>query len=96
MTILKARLRRRSTSASLSGGCQSSTAPAKKHSKTIREQRAFEMSLASRTISCRRYWKGWHKEVSSRRRGSSLFGEGIAQSLAGHLVRTYADETTHE
>ena len=37
-----------------------------------------------------------HKEVSSRRRGSSLFVEGIAQTLAGHLVRTYADETTSE
>jgi AraC family transcriptional regulator len=40
--------------------------------------------------------EGLHKEVSSRRRGSSLFVEGIAQSLAGHLVRTYADETGHE
>src|SRR5258708_12816583 len=40
--------------------------------------------------------EGVHKEVSSRRRGSSLFVEGIAQSLAGHLVRTYADETSHE
>src|SRR5260221_4831730 len=39
-------------------GCQSSTAPAKKHSKTIRERCAFEMSLASRTIFCRRYSKG--------------------------------------
>src|SRR5258708_26106866 len=38
-------------------GCQSSIAPAKKNSKTIREQRAFEMSLASRIIFCRRYWK---------------------------------------
>jgi AraC family transcriptional regulator len=37
-----------------------------------------------------------HKEVLSRHRGSSLFVEGIAQSLAGHLVRTYTDETTHE
>jgi AraC family transcriptional regulator len=36
------------------------------------------------------------KELSSRHRGSSLFVEGIAQSLAGHLVRTYADETTQE
>ena len=36
------------------------------------------------------------KEVLSNRRGSSLFVEGIAQSLAGHLVRTYADETTSE
>src|SRR6202162_3794386 len=33
--------------------------------------------------------EGLHKEVSSRHRGSSLFVEGIAQSLAGHLVRTY-------
>jgi AraC family transcriptional regulator len=40
--------------------------------------------------------EGLHKEVSSRHRGSSLFVEGIAQSLAGHLVRTYADETNHE
>jgi AraC family transcriptional regulator len=40
--------------------------------------------------------EGLHKEVSSRRRGSSLFVEGIAQSLAGHLVRTYADETSHK
>src|SRR4029077_12622514 len=40
--------------------------------------------------------EGLHKEVSSRRRGSSLFVEGIAQSLAGHLVRTYAEETTQE
>src|SRR5580704_4884539 len=30
--------------------------------------------------------EGLHKEVSSRYRGSSLFVEGIAQSLAGHLV----------
>ena len=37
-----------------------------------------------------------HKELSSRYQGSSLFVEGIAQSLAGHLVRTYADETTYE
>jgi AraC family transcriptional regulator len=37
-----------------------------------------------------------HKELLSRSRGSSLFVEGIAQSLAGHLVRTYADETTSE
>jgi AraC family transcriptional regulator len=37
-----------------------------------------------------------HKEVLSHRRGGSLFVEGIAQSLAGHLVRTYADETTSE
>src|SRR5260370_40036385 len=37
--------------------CQSSIAPAKKHSKTIREQRAFEMSLASRIVFCPRYWK---------------------------------------
>jgi AraC family transcriptional regulator len=40
--------------------------------------------------------EGLHKELSSRYRGSSLFVEGIAQSLAGHLVRTYADETTQE
>jgi AraC family transcriptional regulator len=40
--------------------------------------------------------EGLHKELLSRRRGSSLFVEGIAQSLAGHLVRTYADETTPE
>jgi AraC family transcriptional regulator len=40
--------------------------------------------------------EGLHKEVSSRHRGSSLFVEGIAQCLAGHLVRTYVDETTHE
>jgi AraC family transcriptional regulator len=39
---------------------------------------------------------GLHSELSSRYRGSSLFIEGIAQSLAGHLVRTYADETTEE
>src|SRR5260221_11947532 len=39
-------------------GCQSSIAPAKKHSKTIRERGAFEMALASRTIFCRRYSKG--------------------------------------
>jgi AraC family transcriptional regulator len=37
-----------------------------------------------------------HKEVSSRYRGSCQFVEGIAQSLAGHLVRTYADKTTRE
>ena len=36
-----------------------------------------------------------HKELSSRYQSSSLFVEGIAQSLAGHLVRTYADETTY-
>ena len=40
--------------------------------------------------------EGLHKELSSRYRGSSLFVEGIAQSLAGHLVRTYADETPQE
>jgi AraC family transcriptional regulator len=40
--------------------------------------------------------EGLHKELSSRYRGSSLFVEGIAQGLAGHLVRTYADETTQE
>ena len=40
--------------------------------------------------------EGLHKELLSRSRGSSLFVEGIAQSLAGHLVRTYADETTSE
>jgi short-subunit dehydrogenase len=33
-----------------------------------------------------------HKEVSSRYRGSSLFVEGIAQSLAVHLVRSLARE----
>src|SRR5882762_6465241 len=38
--------------------------------------------------------EGLHKELSSRYRGSSLFVEGIAQSLAVHLVRTYAGETT--
>ena len=37
-----------------------------------------------------------HKEVLSHRGGSSLFVEGIAQSLAGHLVRTYADADTKE
>jgi AraC family transcriptional regulator len=37
-----------------------------------------------------------HKEVLSHRCGGSLFVEGIAQSLAGHLVRTYADETTSD
>jgi AraC family transcriptional regulator len=37
-----------------------------------------------------------HKELSSGYQGSSLFVEAIAQSLAGHLVRTYADETTYE
>ena len=37
-----------------------------------------------------------HKEVSSRHRGSSLFVEGIAQSLAVHLVRTYGDQTIRE
>jgi AraC family transcriptional regulator len=40
--------------------------------------------------------EGLHKELSSRYQGSSLFVEGIAQSLAVHLVRTYADETTPE
>ena len=40
--------------------------------------------------------EGLHKELSSRYQSSSLFVEGIAQSLAGHLVRTYADETTYE
>jgi AraC family transcriptional regulator len=33
-----------------------------------------------------------HKELLSRHQGSSLFVEGMAQTLAGHLVRTYADE----
>jgi AraC family transcriptional regulator len=33
-----------------------------------------------------------HKELFSGHRGSSLFVEGMAQTLAGHLVRTYADE----
>src|SRR5258708_31400515 len=40
--------------------------------------------------------EGLHKDVSSRHRRSSLFVEGMAQSLAGHLVRTYAHETTDE
>jgi AraC family transcriptional regulator len=40
--------------------------------------------------------EGLHKELLSRYRGSSLFVEGIAQSLAMHLVRTYAEETTQE
>ena len=40
--------------------------------------------------------EGLHKELLSRYRGSSQFVEGIAQSLAWHLVRTYADETTQE
>src|SRR5258708_30655327 len=40
--------------------------------------------------------EGLHKEVSSRHRLSSLFVEGMAHSLAGHLVRTYAHETTDE
>src|SRR5260370_36036938 len=38
--------------------CQSSIAPSKRHSKQIREQRTFGISLASRTIFCRRYWRG--------------------------------------
>src|SRR5260370_24390174 len=50
-------------------GCQSSTAPAKKHSKTAREQCASEMSLASRTIFCRRYWKAcikrYHHDIAA-------------------------------
>jgi AraC family transcriptional regulator len=37
-----------------------------------------------------------HKELTSRYQSSSLFVEGIAQSLAGHLVRTYAEEITYE
>src|SRR5258708_36773256 len=40
--------------------------------------------------------EGLHNEVSSRRRGVSLLVEALPQSLAGHLVRTYVDETTHE
>ncbi|HXM05451.1 MAG TPA: AraC family transcriptional regulator [Chthoniobacterales bacterium] len=40
--------------------------------------------------------EGLHKELLSHYRTSSLFVEGIAHSLAGHLVRTYADEITHE
>jgi AraC family transcriptional regulator len=40
--------------------------------------------------------EGLHKELSSRYRGSSLFVEGITQSLAVHLMRTYADETIQE
>src|SRR6266481_1922530 len=40
--------------------------------------------------------EGLHKELSSRNRGSSLFVEGIAQSLAVHLVRTYVDEITQD
>src|SRR5258708_31087960 len=40
--------------------------------------------------------EGLHKEVSSRHRGSSLFVEGIAQCLSGHLGRTYRDETTNQ
>ena len=39
---------------------------------------------------------GLHKEVLSPYRGSPLFVEGIAQSLAVHLVRTYAEETIQE
>jgi AraC family transcriptional regulator len=37
-----------------------------------------------------------HKELSSRNQSSSLFVQGIAQSLAGYLARTYAGETTYE
>jgi AraC family transcriptional regulator len=40
--------------------------------------------------------EGLNKELSSRYQGSSLFVEGIALTLAGHLVRTYADEITPE
>jgi len=40
--------------------------------------------------------EGLHKELSSRHRGSSLFVDGIAQTLAGHLARTYADKTTQD
>ena len=40
--------------------------------------------------------EGLHRELLSRRRGSSLFVEGIAQTLVGHLVRTYAEETISE
>jgi AraC family transcriptional regulator len=32
-----------------------------------------------------------HKELLSRHQGSALFIDGMAQTLAGHLVRTYAD-----
>jgi len=35
--------------------------------------------------------EGLHRELVSRPQGSSLFVEGIAQSLAGHLARTYAN-----
>ena len=35
--------------------CQSSTAPSKRHSKQIREQRIFGISLASRIIFCLLY-----------------------------------------
>src|SRR6202047_777495 len=40
--------------------------------------------------------EGLHKELWYSYRASSLFVEGIAQSLAVHLERTYADETTQE
>ena len=36
--------------------------------------------------------EGLHREVLSRYRGSPLFVEGIAQILAVHLVRSYAEE----
>src|SRR6202035_3544559 len=39
---------------------------------------------------------GLHKEVLSRYRGSSLFVEGIAQSLAVHFLRTYFEDSTQE
>jgi AraC family transcriptional regulator len=40
--------------------------------------------------------EGLRRELSSRYPASSLFVEGIAQSLAVHLVRTYADRTARE
>ncbi len=40
--------------------------------------------------------EGLYKEVSSCHRGTSLFVEGIAQSLAVHLVRNYTDETIQD
>jgi len=76
--------------------CQSSTAPSKRHSRQIREQRIFRDLSGFKDHFLSALLEGLHRELSSRHRGSSLFVEGIAQSLAAHLVRTYAEETTHE
>lgn len=61
-----------------------------------RQRGTHRQSVNALQLIFKQLLEGLLRELSSRHRGSSLFVEGIAQSLAGHLARTYADETTHE